>query len=556
MNDAFTLSCLVKELKILEGGRIDKVNMPQKDEITLTIKNGKIYNLVISANPSLPRIYLSSIKTENPPTPYSFLMHLRKHLTSAIIERVYQVTQERVIAFSILAKNSLFFEEKFTLYAEIMGRYSNIVLVNSENKISECILHSSNFYSARTLLPGVEYKAPPKQENKRALTDKADFVETMNRWDGKVALHNYIISHYIGFAPLTIKQAIIKSKIENFEENEKWEKLFDTITSLSSFLSPCYVVNNGKIVDYYAFDYEVEGEKVFTSSLCEAMDEYYRQTLVSSNISQNSNRLVSIVKSAKNRAEKKIFSLLEKIEQAKDNETDRKNGELITANIYKIKYGDSTVKVFDYYENKEREIALDPALSPAQNAQKYYKKYNKKKNTIEMSGLMIDKCKEQIDYYDSLSLSLSLAVSFNEIEDIAKEMESNGLINKKSKKQVKYSSSPRKFIVDGYTVLIGKNNVQNDDLVKNSDGGFTWLHTQKIHGSHTIIQGKNLDISTIKKVAQYSAFYSKASMSDNVPVDYTLVKFVKKPSGALPGKVIYTNQQTVFVLPKNPELDK
>ena len=169
---------------------------------------------------------------------------------------------------------------------------------------------------------------------------------------------------------------------------------------------------------------------------------------------------------------------------------------------------------------------------------------------------MIDKCKEQIDYYDSLSLSLSLAVSFNEIEDIAKEMESNGLIAKKKNKQVKYTSSPRKFIVDGYTVLIGKNNVQNDDLVKNSDGGFTWLHTQKIHGSHTIIQGKNLDISTIKKVAQYSAFYSKASMSDNVPVDYTLVKYVKKPSGALPGKVIYTNQQTVFVLPKNPELDK
>ena len=556
MNDAFTLSCLVKELKILEGGRIDKVNMPQKDEITLTIKNGKIYNLVISANPTLPRIYLSSIKTENPPTPYSFLMHLRKHLTSAIIERVYQLTQERVIAFSILAKNSLFFEEKFTLYAEIMGRYSNIVLVNSENKISECILHSSDFTSARVLLPNVEYKLPPKQENKTTLTDKAEFVETMEKWDGKTALHNYIISHYIGFAPLTIKQAIIKSKIENFEENEKWEKLFDTITSLSSFLSPCYVVNNGKIVDYYAFDYEVDGEKVFTSSLCEAMDEYYRQTLVSSTISQNSSRLVSIVKSAKNRAEKKIFSLLEKIEQAKDNETDRKNGELITANIYKIKYGDSKVIVNDYYENLEREIDLNPTLSPAQNAQTYYKKYNKKKKTIEMSSLMIDKCNEQIDYYDSLLLSLSLSLSFNEIEDIAREMESNGLINKKSKKQVKYSSSPRKFIVDGYTVLIGKNNVQNDELVKNSDGGYTWLHTQKIHGSHTIIQGKNLDISTIKKVAQYSAFYSKASMSDNVPVDYTLVKFVKKPSGSLPGKVIYTNQQTVFVTPKNPELDK
>ena len=556
MNDAFTLSCLVKELKILEGGRIDKVNMPQKDEITLTIKNGKTYNLVISANPTLPRIYLSSIKTENPPTPYSFLMHLRKHLTSAIIERVEQVPFERVIAISILAKNSLFFEEKFTLYAEIMGRYSNIVLVNNENKISECILHSSDFSSARTLLPNVDYKLPPKQEGKRAIDNKAEFVETMEKWDGKTALHNYIISHYIGFAPLTIKQAINKTKIENFEEKEKWEKLFDTITSLSSLFAPCYVVSNGKIVDYYAFDYEVDGEKVYTSSLCEAMDEYYRQTLTLSTISQGANRLVSIVKSAKNRAEKKIFSLLEKIEQAKNNEQDRISGELITANIYKIKYGDSKVTVFDYYENIEREILLDPTLSPAQNAQKYYKKYNKKKKTIEMSSLMIDKCNEQIDYYDSLLLSLSLSVSSNEIEDISKEMENNGLINKRAKKQVKYSSSPRKLQVDGYTVLIGKNNVQNDDLVKNSDGGYTWLHTQKIHGSHTIIQGKNLDISTIKKVAQYSAFYSKASMSDNVPVDYTLVKHVKKPSGALPGKVIYTNQQTVFVTPKNPETDK
>jgi predicted ribosome quality control (RQC) complex YloA/Tae2 family protein len=246
-------------------------------------------------------------------------------------------------------------------------------------------------------------------------------------------------------------------------------------------------------------------------------------------------------------------TLKQRIKEAEDNEQDRINGELVTANIYKIKYGDKSVKVFDYYENKDREIPLDITLNPAQNAQKFYKKYNKKKKTVEMSLVMLEKCEEQLDYYETLLLSLNQASSANELEDIAKEMESADLLPKKNKKQMKIVSKPRKFEVDGYTVLIGKNNVQNDELVKSSDGGYTWLHTQKIHGSHTVIQGKNIPFDTIKKVASFSAFYSKASLSDNVPVDYTLIKFVKKPSGAMPGKVIYTNQQTVFVTPKNPE---
>jgi predicted ribosome quality control (RQC) complex YloA/Tae2 family protein len=212
-----------------------------------------------------------------------------------------------------------------------------------------------------------------------------------------------------------------------------------------------------------------------------------------------------------------------------------------------------SVTVFDYYENVEREIALDPMLNPAQNTQKYYKKYNKKKKTVEMSLEMLDKTDEMIEYLDSLLLCVNQASSQNDLEEISKEMENSGILPKKNKKAVKTISKPRRYEVDGYVVLIGKNNVQNDELVKNSDGGYTWLHTQKIHGSHTVIQGKNVPIETVEKVARYSAFFSKASLSSNVPVDYTLIKYVKKPSGAMPGKVIYTNQQTVYVTPQNPD---
>lgn len=553
MNDAFTYHHVVNELKILEGGRIDKVNMPNKDEVSFTVKNGKLYTLVISANPTFARAYITNQKTENPPTPYSFLMHLRKHLTSAIIENIELVPFERVIKLSLKVKD-LFGEQCFYLYAEIMGRYSNIILVNGEGKISECLLHFEGDLNAkRILLPGTIYALPPAQESKRTLDDKAEFVKTMNLYDGKTAVHNYIISKYIGFAPLTLKQAVIKSGYEFPATDDDAKKLFDTIAKLYETGKPCYVKKDGKITDFYAFEYQTDGEVVFTDTLCEAMDEYFRQTFSTNSYTSGSNKLRSVIKAAMSRCEKKRETLLARIEEAEDNEADRIMGELVTANIYKIKYGDKSVKVFDYYENTEREIALDPLLNPAQNAQRFYKRYNKKKKTVEMSMEMLVKADELFEYLESLLLCVNQACSQSDLDEISKEMENTGILPKKNKKQVKTVSKPRKYVVDGYTVLIGKNNVQNDELVRNSDGGYTWLHTQKIHGSHTVIQGKNIPPKTIEKVASYSAFFSKASLSDNVPVDYTLIKYVKKPSGAMPGKVIYTNQQTVYVTPQNPD---
>ncbi len=553
MNDAFTYHHVVNELKILEGGRIDKINMPNKDEVSFTVKSGKLYTLVISANPTFARALITSQKYENPPTPYAFLMHLRKYLTSAIIEKIEQLPFERVIVFSLSVKD-LFKEEKFTLYAEIMGRYSNIILVNGEGKISECLLHSdADLTSKRLLLPGVIYTPPPAQENKTAISDKTEFVKTMLTYDGKTSVHNFLISKYIGFAPATLRQAVIMSGYSFPATDKDAEKLFNTIISLYKTSQPCYVKRNGKIIDFYAFEYETDGEIIHTSTLCEAMDEYYLQTFSTSSYTTGANALKSVIKTAITRCDKKRETLLLRIKEAEDNENDRILGELVTANIYKIKYGDKSVKVFDYYTNEEKDIPLDNMLSPAQNAQKYYKKYNKKKKTVEMSMEILDKTDEMRDYLDSLLLTVNQASSQIDLEEISKEMESLGILPKKSKKVVKIVSKPRKYEVDGYTVLIGKNNIQNDELVKNSDGGYTWLHTQKIHGSHTVIQGKNIPIQTIEKVARFSAFFSKASLSDNVPVDYTLIKYVKKPSGAMPGKVIYTNQQTVYVSPLNPD---
>ena len=224
----------------------------------------------------------------------------------------------------------------------------------------------------------------------------------------------------------------------------------------------------------------------------------------------------------------------------------------MTANIYRLKGGADKVELDNYYTGEKTEISLDPKLSPQSNAQKYFKSYNKKKTAIAKSEEQAAAAEERGDYYESLLAALSNAENEGDVAEISAEMEAAGLLKRiKNKKKLK-PAQPIKLKVDGYTVLIGKNNVQNDAIVRSSDGGWLWLHTQKIHGSHGVIQSCDIPQNTVNKVASYVAHYSKAALSANVPVDYTLIKYVKKPSGSPPGKVIYTHQQTVNVTPKKP----
>ena len=555
MNDALTYSHIARELQALCGGRIDKINMPDCYDVVFTIKHGKqVFNLLISCNPSFARMHLICDKPENPATPYAFLMNLRKHLLSGNIASIEQIPNERVIAIKIKSTAQLFYEQNYTLYAEIMGKYSNVILVNSEGKITESAIHvSADTSSKRMILPGLSYDLPPSQEGKSEISSEQEFIKTVLPYDNSKPLNKYLIEKFIGFAPLTLQQAVIDSGFEGEMNEEKAKKLYDSINTVRSKYQPCIEIKDNVALGFYPFVYHGLKNVEIVESLSIAMNKYYAHTFATKSSNEKEKQLESIIKSAIAKNKKKIETLNSKINENCNNEKYRIFGELITANIYRIKYGDQKATVYDYYSNEEVDISLDPLISPAQNAQKYYKKYTKSKKTIAMSKELLLKCEEKIDYLDSLLVSLYHCSSVSDYAEIEREMKEFGLISDKKSIKLKTSNGPRKFIVDGYTVLIGKNNLQNDELVKKSDGGNVWLHTQKIHGSHTVIVGKDVPLSTIEKVARYSAYYSKASMSDNVPVDYTLIKYVKKPSGAMAGKVIYTNQQTLYVTPQNPE---
>ena len=558
MNDALTYSHVVKELQVLRSGRIDKINMPNNYDVVFTIKQGRlVFNLLISCNPSYARMHLIKNKPENPATPYAFLMNLRKYLLGGAILSIEQIPNERVIKIQIKSTTQLFYEEIYTLYAEIMGKYSNVILVNCEGKITESAIHVTAYTSSkRMILPGMPYALPPYQEGKHEITNEEDFVNIVLSYDKSKALHNFLVEKFIGFAPLTLKQAVIESGFDGEINLEKAKKLYNSIISIKNKYQPCIEIKDNVAVGFYPFVYHELKTVEVVDSLSDAMNKYYAHTFSMKSSNEKEKQLESLIKSAISKNKKKIESLNLKIIENSDNEKYRIFGELITANIYRIKFGDSKTTVYDYYSNQDVDIILDPLISPAQNAQKYYKKYSKAKKTVSMSEELVVKYEEKIEYYESLLVALYHCNGISDYVEIEREMKECGLIYDKKNVKLKTSTGPRKFTVDGYTVLIGKNNLQNDELVKKSDGANVWLHTQKIHGSHTVIVGKEVPFSTIEKVASFCAFYSKASMSDNVPVDYTLIKYVKKPAGAMAGKVIYTNQQTVYVTPKNPEIDK
>lgn len=552
MLDALTISHLCSELNILCKGRIDKINMPDRSDVVFTIKNGGVFQLLVSANPQYARVHLSKKNYETPPTPLAFCLHLRKHLQGGIIEKIEQIPFERVIKFTIEVKDKLFCNTYF-LYCEIMGKYSNIVLVNANGVITDSLVHvSADTSSKRIVLPALKYDLPPAQENKIAIDDKELFCATMQQWDASNSAHNFLVSRFYGFAPATLAVAVKNANFSYPFSICDCERLYDSIQKLYTTFSPCIEYKDGVMIGFYPFAYSDFQRENF-DSLSEAIDKFYSETFTQNAHLYKAKKAENLVKNAISRCEKKITSTVDTLQKAQNGETDRIYGELITANIYKIKYGDQKIEVLNYYDGQTVTILLDPALTPAKNAQKYYTLYAKKKRTIEVFTTVLQQTVDKKEYLETLLLSITQCKNQQDLLDVFVELESAGLIKKQNKKTQKRKSSPRKFVVDGHVVLIGKNNLQNDELVRSSDGGFTWLHTQKIHGSHTVIQGKDVSLSTIKKVASYTAFYSKASQSENVPVDYTLIKYVKKPSGALPGKVIYTHQQTVFVTPVDPE---
>lgn len=580
--DGIVLNSLSKELKrMLVGAKIDKVHQPEKDEICLKIRaREENYKLVISASASNSRIYIANkYEKNNPKKAPVFCMTLRKYIQNGVIVNIEQVEFERILKISVESYDEL--KEKTTkyIYVEIMGKHSNIILVSkNENKILDSIKRIPLSISrVRQILPGMEYQLPPKQEKINPLKG-ITIDELKNKFENcNMKLNKAIYSSILGLSPLMANEICHRVGIDNnllakdiflYDYNKIVEEINNIFKDLDRHIFyPNIIIDDkkDKIVEFSVVDLtQYKNLRVEQySSVSSMIEEYYISKDAKERISQKSSNLkknISIrLERLKNKIEKQEIEL---IESEKADEYKIK-GELITSYIYMIKQGMESINLMNFYDdNNEIKIDLRKNLTPSENAQKYFKKYNKLKKANEELKKHIVLNREEAEYLENIILNIDNCENEIELREIREELMREGYIKtfKMPKKNNKPITEIKKFVSsNGNIIMVGKNNKQNDYLtLKLADNEDLWFHTKDIPGSHVLLKcaGKTVKDEEVYEAAILAAYYSKGRMSGNVPVDYTIKKNVKKPSGAKPGLVIYENNKTVYVTPSDEEKAK
>ena len=553
----FTKAMVDELVRSLKGGRINKVHQPYKNEVILTIRaNGINQKLLLSAHPSYARVQFTNEAYDNPSEPPMFCMLLRKHIEGHILENLYQVNNDRMIVFEIKGRNEIGDISYKQLIVEIMGRHSNIVLVDkTRNIILDSIKHVSfAVNSHRAILPGQPYINPPEQHKLNPFTAvEEDVLKKIDFLSGK--LDRQLVEHFAGISPLCAKEVIFESGLAN--RTTVPAAFISLMKKISSGdIAPAIMSSNGKELFYLFPLSHVKGEVRTFSTLSEMLDRFYFGKAERDRVKQQGNDIERFISNEKDKNEKKIDKLQRTLEDAEKAEKFQLYGELLTANLYAAKKGMKEIEVLNYYDENGGMlvIPLDPRKTPSENAQKYFSKYQKAKNSISIVMEQIDKAREEATYFDNL-LQQVLAASPKDLQEIREELVEGGYIRERQKKNGKKPQNSKPVLdhfvaSDGTEIIVGKNNKQNDYLTnKLAARDEIWLHTKDIPGSHVVIRSKEPSDQTILEAANLSAYYSKARNSGSVPVDYTKVRYVKKPNGAKPGFVIYDNQQTVYVTP-------
>ena len=573
--DGLVVSAIVRELsEVLAGGRIDKIHQPEKDTVIISVRtrNGG-YRLLLCANPSCARVHLASTGMENPMTPPMFCMLLRKHIGSGKITKIEQPEFERIIRIHIESYDELGDLSEKVLICELMGKHSNIILVNKDNKIIDSVYHIDlSVSSVRQILPGLIYTAPPTQDKLNPMDyTKDDIKRRLTFEDSPMA--KQILDTYSGISPLMAREAVYRAckdtdKIASeatSEETDKTAYIFSKMMEniQNGDFEPCMVTDteSGKLIDFNALgitQYEGMGDVTFFESVNEAAEAFYSRKPSMQSLKQKGSDLMKFVNNNLERCLKKLQLQKEILEKAKKKEKYKIYGDLITANIYRINQGDKILECENFYsENCEMvKITLSEDLTPSQNAQKYYKKYAKQKTAEAETEKQKELNTREIDYLESVKESIELAESGAEIALIREELTEQGYLRQRYLKRPKKKAlpTPLHFVSDdGYDIYVGKNNVQNDYVTfKLSRSTDIWFHTKSIHGSHAIVRtpdAMEVPDRTYLQAAALAAYYSKARGSKSVPVDYTEVKNVKKPNGAKPGMVIYVDYNTIYADP-------
>lgn len=561
------------EHKLIDS-KVDKIYQPCRDEIVLSMRSREgSSRLLISSRANSPRINITTASAENPRVPPMLCMLLRKRLSGARLRRIVQPGLERLLMLEFEGKNEFGDTVMLKLAVEIMGQYSNIVFIDENHVIIDAVKRvDAGMSSKRLVLPGMRYEMPPAQSKLCMLDCSADdIIAALSSLSHPVPLSKGLLSCVQGVSPiicreleyLTGRGADVYTNELNDEEKRTRLSYFlkrDIAYAVNCSGEPCIITDQNKKPFDFTFEHIQQygsGRSIReTESFSELLDMYYSRKDAAELMRSRSEDMNKLLTNAATRLIKKIYIQKDELKNSADREKLRICGDLIQANIYCIPKGASEIEVENYYEDGQPliKIKLDPALSATANSQKYYKNYRKAKTAEQVLKVQIENAEKELDYVSSVLDSLSRAASVPELSEIREELTDQGYIKTKVKRQKREAPMPPLEFTSpaGFRILVGRNNRQNDQLtLKTANKNDIWLHTKDIPGSHTIIitEGRNVDDETLLYAARLAAGHSKASEAGKVPVDYTRVRFVSKPSGAKPGMVIYVNQQTLFVSP-------
>lgn len=563
-------------LEEAQFSRVEKIHQPSREELVIHLRGkGGGKKLLLSVRANSPRIHFTQHAPENPATPPMFCMLMRKRLVNATLVDVRQSELDRVLYIDFDATNEIGDRVKLTLSIEIMAKHSNIILFESDGRIVDALKRVDLSQSTvRQILPGFRYTSPPPQNKLNILEHTTEnIIEQVKSFPTKT-LSSAILSSLQGVSPLTSRELAGECTdhyVDEVSDND-FRLLSERIDSLRNLITSGKATpfmlkdETGKPVDFSFMPIKQYGTKYseeVKNSFSELLDEFYYECDRLDRTRQKAQDLVKFLGSAIARISKKISLQQAELRQCEDRETLRISAELINANLYRLEKGASFYDLENYYdENKPIRIKADPSKSPAANAQKYFKDYRKAKTAEAMLTELIEKGKSDLQYLETVADALDRATTQAEIEEIRAELVMSGFMKNKRKngsKQPKLLPPMEYRTTDGFRVLVGRNNIQNDKLsLKTAMKSDMWLHTQKFPGSHVILVSDNREISddAIVEAAEIAAYHSKARDAKLVPVDYTYVKHLKKPQGAPPGKVIYHVYYSVNVTPDRNKIEK
>ena len=561
--DALCLTAVAGEVRAaVQGGKIDKIYQPTRDEVVLYIRGpaGNV-RLLLSASPGHPRAHLTERNRENPEQPPMFCMLLRKHLQGARILELNQPPLERILDFKLETLDELGDRVERRLVLEAMGRSANLILLDGEGRIVDCTRRVDGDLAKgqRQLLPGLFYRQPPTVDKLNPFTLEPEELRLVLANPLGKAWDKLLLDSFTGLSPLVARELAFRAGGDSEKLAAELEKLGKAVEE--NHFTAYLLVREGKPVDFTflpVLQYGPETESVPRESFSTLLDDFFSDRESAERVRQRGQDLVKSVTSARDRTARKLGNQARELEATKNRERLRELGDILTSNLHLMEKGMSTFRTMDFYdpEGGEVDIPLDPLLTPQQNAAKYYKEYNKAKTAEEMLTIQIEKGEKELEYLNSVLENIALAEGEKDLQEIRQELTETGYLRRPktaAKRAKKVSGKPMEFrSSSGLRISVGKNNSQNDLLTtKLAYKSDIWLHTQKIHGSHVILwlEGGEADARSLTEAAQLAAYFSQARDGSKVPVDYTPVKYVKKPAGARPGMVVYTTYQTAVVEP-------